>query len=599
MGILNLIIFALEVGILYYFGSKARDYLFRQVLRAKLKISYAVQLFLAPGVVMHEISHVVANFFMLGWPVETDPETGKRHWAVRLTPRVIVEDDKQSFQMGYVIPHFFFVKKLERPRVAFVMFAPFFGVPIYLVLLAWIMVPGWHPGMSLLGAPLHALTSINGPKAVLEAIVFAWFLVSGSIALMPSLIEIEGFLPRFMRSKQNAKPAKEAELDLPPIQQSKIRQRLSKTTGGLARIFVLLLVASFVFSGVGYFVAIFVPLLIIPTVAVGLTWLAVRGRQAKIDEEVQERVDSYLTYDQHEPINPYHVLGVAEDASYEDVKTAYHEAAKQAHPDRGTSGDEDTYKQIQAAYELIFRLRNERKSWDDYLFSVMAKKREAAELRAKHVDYVVIAMDMEQAEARKKEITDTVVFAQEAASWFRKPALFLCISAGVLGPMILFPYLAFNSAFGTSHAAPSGFAAALQHYHESHKTTPGEVTKTESSIGAESETKCYKASEELLQSMTDYTNLNSESYSEVTGVRYEINGHHIAKALRPTGMTFGEFNGEKKAIKGINAAIRKYVQAHVPAGAAASSSESTFTVRVIIEGPNGELINGSMTYRNC
>lgn len=47
----------------------------------------------------------------------------------------------------------------------------------------------------------------------------------------------------------------------------------------------------------------------------------------------------------------YSTLGVAEDASQDEIKKAYRKLAKENHPDKG--GDEETFKKISVAYDTI------------------------------------------------------------------------------------------------------------------------------------------------------------------------------------------------------------------------------------------------------
>src|SRR5436190_2255758 len=55
------------------------------------------------------------------------------------------------------------------------------------------------------------------------------------------------------------------------------------------------------------------------------------------------------------PRDPYEVLGVARDASEDDIKKAYRKLARQHHPDRnpGDKQAESRFKEIQAAYDLV------------------------------------------------------------------------------------------------------------------------------------------------------------------------------------------------------------------------------------------------------
>ncbi|MEL6616133.1 MAG: DnaJ domain-containing protein, partial [Bacteroidota bacterium] len=55
------------------------------------------------------------------------------------------------------------------------------------------------------------------------------------------------------------------------------------------------------------------------------------------------------------PSDPYATLGVDENATAKEIKTAYRKLAQQYHPDRneGDKVAEDRFKEIQSAYDIL------------------------------------------------------------------------------------------------------------------------------------------------------------------------------------------------------------------------------------------------------
>ena len=70
------------------------------------------------------------------------------------------------------------------------------------------------------------------------------------------------------------------------------------------------------------------------------------------EDEGQRRHPVDFHFEEHDDGYPFSVFGLKKSASQEDMKKAYHKAARDTHPDKTGEDTEDEFREIQEAYEF-------------------------------------------------------------------------------------------------------------------------------------------------------------------------------------------------------------------------------------------------------
>tara|TARA_R110000751_G_scaffold274154_1_gene375044 strand:- start:170 stop:598 length:429 start_codon:yes stop_codon:yes gene_type:complete len=69
------------------------------------------------------------------------------------------------------------------------------------------------------------------------------------------------------------------------------------------------------------------------------------------EDEGQRRHPVDFHFEEHDDGYPFSVFGLKKSASQEDMKKAYHKAARDTHPDKTGEDTEDEFREVQEAYE--------------------------------------------------------------------------------------------------------------------------------------------------------------------------------------------------------------------------------------------------------
>lgn len=76
---------------------------------------------------------------------------------------------------------------------------------------------------------------------------------------------------------------------------------------------------------------------------------------SQMDARIRARLNELQGVPQDVSMDPFSILGVDMNATHEEVKKAYREKARAAHPDAG--GSNEKFVKVQAAYEAICLLK--------------------------------------------------------------------------------------------------------------------------------------------------------------------------------------------------------------------------------------------------
>ena len=69
------------------------------------------------------------------------------------------------------------------------------------------------------------------------------------------------------------------------------------------------------------------------------------------EDEGERRHPIDFEFEEHDDEYPFSVFGLKKSASQEDMKKAYHKAARDTHPDKTGENTEDEFREIQEAFE--------------------------------------------------------------------------------------------------------------------------------------------------------------------------------------------------------------------------------------------------------
>ena len=81
----------------------------------------------------------------------------------------------------------------------------------------------------------------------------------------------------------------------------------------------------------------------------------------RFDPFFDDRPPLDVEFEEYEDLDkdyPFNVFGLKKSASQEDMKTAYHKAARETHPDKTGGNSEDQFREVQEAWEYYTNYMN-------------------------------------------------------------------------------------------------------------------------------------------------------------------------------------------------------------------------------------------------